>query len=86
MLWACGRCCVWWTPTWGTRPGWTRTGRGDSQGEDPATADRRFWLRRFTWAALFAVPTFLLAMVRGVEAKKCFPKIRYLQIRMPENL
>lgn len=37
---------------------------GDNKGEDPAERDRRFWLRRFCWAALFAVPTFLLAMVR----------------------
>lgn len=34
-------------------------------GGDPAEADRRFWLRRFAWGALFAVPTFLLAMVRS---------------------
>lgn len=31
--------------------------------EDPSKADRRFWLRRFAWGGLFAVPTFLLAMV-----------------------
>lgn len=32
-------------------------------GGDPAERSRRFWLRRFLWAALFAVPTFLLTMV-----------------------
>ncbi len=31
--------------------------------DDPAERDRRFWLRRFLWAALFSVPTFFLAMV-----------------------
>jgi hypothetical protein len=37
---------------------------GGGGGGDAAEADRRFWLRRFAWGALFAVPTFLLAMVR----------------------
>ena len=37
---------------------------GDADGmDDPAERDRRFWLRRFLWAALFSVPTFFLAMV-----------------------
>ena len=30
---------------------------------DPSEADRRFWLCRFCWGALLAVPTFFLAMV-----------------------
>lgn len=37
---------------------------GGARGEDPAERDRRFWLRRFLWAALFSVPVFFLAMVR----------------------
>ncbi len=49
---------------------------GDNGGEDPAERDRRFWLRRFCWAALFAVPTFLLAMVsassQGTPVTSCF--------------
>ena len=45
---------------------------GDSQGEDPTTVDWRFWLRRFSWSALFAVPTFLLAMVGEIQAKHAF--------------
>lgn len=40
-------------------------------GNDAAEADRRFWLRRFAWGALFAVPTFLLAMVRW-DVPRCF--------------
>lgn len=32
-------------------------------GGDPSEADRRFWLCRFCWGALLAVPTFFLAMV-----------------------
>jgi len=36
---------------------------GGAGGEDPAERDRRFWLRRFLWAALFSVPVFFLAMV-----------------------
>jgi hypothetical protein len=39
-------------------------GGGGGGGNDAAEVDRRFWLRRFAWGALFAVPTFLLAMVR----------------------
>ena len=68
ILSACARCCGWWKTTWGTRRGWDdgddSGGGGGSSSNDAAEADRRFWLRRFVWGALFAVPTFLLAMVR----------------------
>ena len=34
------------------------------EGSNPAAAEKRYWLRKFCWSAVFSVPVFLLAMVR----------------------